>query len=395
MKIESPIITSLLDDDLYKFTMAAVVFHNFPNTQVTYEFFNRGKTKFPIGFAAQLRKQIQYLSCLKLTDEEVEYLKSLNLFNANFIDWLKNFQMDPSEVNVVQNDEGELRIFIKGLWYRTIFWEVKLMAVISELYFRITGTEMAKDWADRIGIKAVALQAAGCKWADMGTRRRRSFEVHDRVVSDMRYYGGFLGTSNVYFAKKYGVKAIGTSAHEAVMAMAVFAGYDKANTAWLNYWSDYYKGELGIALPDTFTTDVFLRHFDGRQARLWDGVRQDSGEPEAFADKFIQHYTKLGIPSRGKKLIFSDNLNVEKAIGLYNKYKNFFIVIFGIGTNFTNDVLTDEQKTLGVKPLNMVIKITSANFGSGWFPTIKLSDDAGKNTGNVSLINNVKAQLGI
>src|SRR5579862_8671693 len=164
MKIESPIITSLLDDDLYKFTMAAVVFHNFPNTQVTYEFFNRGKTKFPIGFAAQLRKQIQYLSCLKLTDEEVEYLKSLNLFNANFIDWLKNFQMDPSEVNVVQNDEGELRIFIKGLWYRTIFWEVKLMAVISELYFRITGTEMAKDWADRIGIKAVALQAAGCKW---------------------------------------------------------------------------------------------------------------------------------------------------------------------------------------------------------------------------------------
>lgn len=395
MNVDSPIITSLLDDDLYKYTMAAVVFHNFPNATVTYEFFNRGKTKFPIGFAAQLRKQVQYLTCLKLSDDEVQYLKDLNLFSAAFIDWLKSFRMDAEEVNITQNDVGELRIFIKGPWYRAIFWEVKLMAIISELYFRITGTEMAKDWADRIGRKSLELQKEGCKWADMGTRRRRSFEVHDRVVSIMKFYGGFLGTSNVYLAKKYGVKAIGTSAHEAVMAMAVFVGYENANTAWLNYWSDYYKGELGIALPDTFTTDVFLRHFDGRAARLWDGVRQDSGEPDVFADKFIQHYKKLNIPTRDKRLIFSDNLNVEKAVRLHKKYNGIFIVIFGIGTNFTNDVLTEEQKIAGIKPLNMVIKITSANFGHGWYPTVKLSDDIGKNTGNVTLINSIKTQLGI
>lgn len=395
MNVDSPVITSLCDDDLYKLTMCAVVFHNFPNANVTYEFFNRGKTQFPIGFAAQLRKQIQYLSCLKYAEDEIQYIKDFNLFTATFIEFLKNFQLDPSEVNVTQLDNGELKIFIKGPWYRTIFWEVKLMAIISELYFRITGTELSKDWADRIGLKALNLQGSGCKWSDFGTRRRRSFEVQDRVVSIMKHYSGFLGTSNIYFAKKHGAKAIGTSAHEAVMAMAVFVGYEKANTAWLNYWSDYYKGELGIALPDTFTTEVFLRHFDGRQARLWDGVRQDSGEPDIFADKFIQHYAKLGIPTRDKRLVFSDNLNVEKAIRLHEKYKGNFNVVLGIGTNFTNDVLTSEQRLLGIKPLNMVIKITSANFGFGWYPTVKLSDDLGKNMGNVALINNIKAQLGI
>jgi len=395
MNVDSPIITSLLDDDLYKMTMGAVVFHNFPNATVTYEFFNRGKTHFPSGFALQLRKQIGYLASLKYTPDEIEYLKGLNRFKANYIEWLKNFQFDPNEVNVTQLDTGELKIFIKGPWYRTIFWEVKLMAIISELYFRMAETEMSKDWADRIVEKSIALQAAGCKWSDFGTRRRRSFEVQNRVVATMKYYTGFLGTSNIFLAKKFGVTPIGTSAHEAVMAMAVFVGYENANNAWLNYWADYYDGELGIALPDTFTTDVFLRNFNGRLTRQWDGLRQDSGNPVTFAEKVIQHYAKHNVPTRDKKLVFSDNLNVEKAITLTNTYKDTFNVILGIGTNFTNDTFSDEQKTAGIKPLNMVIKITSANFGNGWLPTVKLSDDLGKNMGNMTLINSVKSRLNI
>lgn len=375
--------------------MGAVVFHNFPNATVTYEFFNRGKTHFPSGFAVQLRKQIGYLAALKYTPDEIEYLKSLNRFKATYIEWLRHFQLDANEVNVTQLDTGELKIFIKGAWYRTIFWEVKLMAIISELYFRMAGTEMSKDWADRIVEKSIELQAAGCKWSDFGTRRRRSFEVQNRVVATMKYYTGFIGTSNIFLAKKFGVTPIGTSAHEAVMAMAVFVGYENANNAWLNYWADYYDGELGIALPDTFTTDVFLRNFNGKLTRQWDGLRQDSGEPEAFADKVIKHYAKYGIPTRDKKIVFSDNLNAQKGIKLHLKYDGLFNVILGIGTNLTNDVLTEEQKLAGIRPLNMVIKITSANFGNGWRPTIKLSDDTGKICGGSLLAESVKKQLNI
>ena len=375
--------------------MGAVVYHNFPNATVTYEFFNRGKTHFPSGFAAQLRKQIQLLAALKYTPEEIEYLKGLNRFKDTYTEFLRHFQLDPSEVNVTQLDTGELKIFIKGAWYRTIFWEVKLKAIISELYFRMTETEMSKDWADRIVDKSIALQMAGCKWSDFGTRRRRSFEVQNRVVATMKYYNGFLGTSNIHLAKKFGVTPIGTSAHEAVMAMAVFVGYENANNAWLNYWSEYYDGQLGIALPDTFTTEVFLRNFNGRLTRQWDGLRQDSGNPVAFAEKVIQHYAKHGVPTHDKKLIFSDNLNVEKGISLTNTYKDTFNVILGIGTNFTNDTFTEYQKAAGIKPLNMVIKITSANFGNGWQPTIKLSDDVGKNLGNTNRINSIKTILRI
>lgn len=389
-----PIITSLLDCDFYKMSMGAVVFQNFPNTIVTYEFFNRGQTVFPKGFAAELRNQIEFLCQLEYTDDEIDYIKGLGYFRANYIEWLKTFKLSADEVKITHTS-GDLKIFIKGNWYRTIFWEVKLMAIISELYFRLLGTELADDWQERIVEKAINLEEGECKWSDFGTRRRRSFAIQNQVVSTMKAYKGFMGTSNIYLAKKHGVRVIGTSAHEAVMAMAVHVGYEAANTAWLGYWSDYYNGELGIALPDTFTTDVFLRNFDGKMARLWDGIRQDSGNPEIFADKFKSHYKSLNIPTRDKRLIFSDNLNVQKALSLNAKYKGDFTVIFGIGTNFTNDAFSENQKIMGFKPLNMVIKITSADFGRGFVPTVKLSDDAGKHTGNNELIAQIKHQLNL
>jgi nicotinate phosphoribosyltransferase len=180
------------------------------------------------------------------------------------------------------------------------------------------------------------------------------------------------------------------------MAMAVFVGYENANNAWLNYWADYYDGELGIALPDTFGSIAFFENFNGKLTRLWDGLRQDSGDPEKWMDtKVIPHYTKHNVPTRDKKIVFSDNLNVEKAIKLHLKYDGLFNVIFGIGTFLTNDTFTDEQKVAGIKPLNIVVKLTSANFGRGWRPTLKLSDDTGKICGSSLLADHVKKQLNI
>ena len=390
-----PIITSLLDDDMYKFTMGAVVFHNFPNALVTYGFFNRGRTQFPDGFADELRNQIAMLAKLDFTKDEIEWLKSRPEFRRTYVDFLKGYRMDPSEINVVQVG-GDLGITIRGYWYRTIFWEVKLMAIISELYFELTGHELAPDWADRIVRKAINLSNHGAWWSDFGTRRRRSFEVQNRVVSVMKHYKGFLGTSNLYLAMICNVSPIGTSAHEAVMAMAAFVGYKMANKAWRNYWQDYYKGQLGIALTDTFTSEVFFRDFDAVEARSWDGLRQDSGDPNVWMEMALNFYRKIGVDTRGKKFVFSDNLTDQKFVELTLKWKELGIIIGGIGTNFTNDTFTEQQKIAGMKALNMVIKLTGFDCGDGiWYPTIKLSDDAGKHTGDKRLIEIIQEQLRI
>jgi nicotinate phosphoribosyltransferase len=395
--ISKPIITSLADDDLYKFTMGAVVFHNFPNAVVTYGFKNRGKTTFPPMFKEHLEHQIGLVGELRFRDWELKHFQQRTPYlRDSYIDFLAGFQMNPNSVVVTLSDDGELTIAIKGKWYREIFWEVKLMAIISELFFRMTGVVPSFDSERRIEDKAAALSDAGCKWCEFGTRRRFSKEVQSAVVSKMRFFKGFLGTSNVDLSRQFDCPVVGTSAHEAVMAMSALVGYRNANITWMNYWQDYYKGELGIALPDTFTTKVFLRTFDAQQTRLWDGLRQDSGKPERWMDEdIIPHYAKYKIPTRDKKILFSDNLNVTKAISLNNQYGDDFNVISCIGTNFTNDVLTDEQKTQGIKPLNMVIKMTSADFGDGVEPTIKLSDDEGKYTGEYPEIEFAKTELGI
>lgn len=393
--IDRPIITSMLDDDMYKFTQGAVVFHNFPNAIVSYQFFNRGRTQFPEGFGDALAKQVMKLCELRFTPEEIDWLRANVPLRRTYIDWLASYHMNYGEVGISQVG-GDLRINIKGLWYRTIFWEVKLMAIISQLYFQMTGHELASDWADRIVKKALNLSNHSCFWSDFGTRRRRAFEVQEAVVSTMKHYKGFLGTSNLYLAYKLGVKPIGTSAHEAVMAMAAYVGYKLANITWLNYWRDYYKGQLGIALTDTFTTEVFLRDFNAEQARFWDGLRQDSGDPSKWMDAVLAHYTKLGVPTQGKRFVFSDNLTDQKFIELTLKYRDLGIIVGGIGTFLTNDTFTEQQKLVGMKALNMVIKLTGFDFGDGmWYPTVKLSDDTGKNMGDKRLIESINEQLRI
>jgi len=390
-----PIINSILDTDLYKLTMQMAVIKKFPYAKVRYAFINRGKTKFPEGFAEELRKQIKLMEKLKLSKDEKYWLKDKCYFlDPTYLDFLHGYQYDSSEVGIIQKG-GELEISIEGYWYRTILWEVPLMALISELYFKMTKQEpwdAAKREKNNL-VKKNLFKMNGMHYADFATRRRYSFLVHDEVVG---HFAGrlslntenFVGTSNVFLAYKHNIKPIGTHAHEWFMFHAAKYGYKIANHLAMENWAEVFRGDLGIALSDTFTTDVFLKSFDKKFAKLYDGVRQDSGDPFEFTDKVIAHYKKLGIDPKTKVIIFSDSLNPEKAKEIKDYCRGNIMCSFGIGTNFSNDV--------GVTPLNMVIKIMEAKpEGDDWIQCIKLSDSERKHTGDEKEIEIAKYVLKI
>ncbi|MEN8122499.1 MAG: nicotinate phosphoribosyltransferase [Bacteroidota bacterium] len=385
-------IHSIIDNDLYKFTMQNAVIKIFPRAKVRFQFINRGNTPFPEGFGEILRKEISKMAELKLTLDEKDFLKkNCTYLDPTYLDFLMGYKYDPSEVGVIQKGD-DLQISIEGYWYRTILWEVPLMALLSELYFKMTKQEIY-DEAKIIDIarkKATQFNMLGISVADFGTRRRYSFENHNRIVKAFKNYGkpSIIGTSNVYFAKKHDLIAVGTHAHEWFMFHAAKYGYKMANKLALENWVKVYRGDLGIALSDTFTSEVFYHAFDTKFAKLFDGVRQDSGDPIEFADKTIKHYKDLKIDPLSKTIVFSDGLNPETVEKITKHCRNKIKISFGIGTNFTNDV--------GVKPLNIVIKIMEAKpEGQDWVPTIKLSDTKGKYTGDKESIKLCKDVLQI
>ncbi len=386
------IIQSLIDNDLYKFTMQSAVVKIFPRAKVRYQFINRGKTPFPDGFAEKLRQEIALMANLQLSsDEKFFFEERCYYLEPTYLDFLKGYRYDPSEVGVIQKG-GDLQISIEGYWYRTILWEVPLMAIISELYFQMTkektfDTPKITDLAQK---KIGKYKMLGVKVADFGTRRRYSFENHDRIVQTLKSYGGnaLIGTSNVLLAKKHDLTPIGTHAHEWFMFHAAKYGFKMANKLALENWIHSYRGDLGIALSDTFTSNVFFRSFDTKFAKLFDGVRHDSGDPIEFAEKTIAHYKKLRIDPLSKVIVFSDGLNPETVEKIAKHCRGKISMSFGIGTNFTNDV--------GVKPLNIVIKIVEAKAeGQDWISTVKLSDIEGKHTGDKKYIDLSKQILNI
>jgi nicotinate phosphoribosyltransferase len=385
--INDRIIRSLLDTDLYTFTVGQLVRVLFPEATGSYTFINRSKTKFPSNFVAELKNQLVLLSQLRFDESELNYLTIKHPYlKKEYLAFLKDYQFNPSELEIT-NEDGNLVINIRGIWYRTIMWEVPLLALISELYFRLTGEKIADDWATRIKNKGIALEAAGCKWMDFGTRRRHSLKVQEHVVALMKDHKGFLGTSNCYLAYLYNVPCLGTMSHQFIMGVSGLCGVKVANKFSMTLWKDFYGKDLLIFLPDTFTTASFLNDFK-THAYEYDGLRQDSGDPEDWMDnKIIPHYAKLNnelnIDLKNKKIIFSDSLDVPTAIRLHNKYKDITNVSFGIGTNFSNDV--------GVKALSMVIKLNTIN----GVDVVKLSDVNGKYTGKPEMIEKVKKELGI
>jgi nicotinate phosphoribosyltransferase len=350
--------------------MAQVVYWYFPTTIVSYKFINRGKDKFPQGFDILLKDEIKNLSKLKLIREEKEWLLKQKGIYSQFVDWFSTYQFDPNEVKISLDEKGNLDIKIEGSWLRTIFWEVPLMAIISELYFETIGYyKKINSIAFICSTHTKRVELEGLNFADFGTRRRFSFEAQDILVKTLQEEENFLGTSNPYLAMKYRINPIGTYAHEAVMAMQAVWPLEDINTIWLDLWRRIYGKEYDIMLTDTVSTNVFIQSVDVLYWKLNSGVRLDSGDPFIIGDKIINHYKHLGIDSQTKTLVFSDNLNPEKARKIYDYFKGKCKIVFGIGTNLTNNY--------GVKPLNMVIKLATIN-GKG---VIKLSDEEGKHTG--------------
>lgn len=372
-------LISILDNDFYKFTMQYAVIKLFPKAKAKYKFINRGKHTYPDGFAERLRDAINDLSKLKITKEEKKFfMDTCPYIDPTYFDFLQGYRYDPEEVTITQNG-GDLHVEIEGYWYRTILWEVPIMSLICELYYEMTQPKRMLDQEvmDIVKDKMEKYDKLNITIADFGTRRRHSFYVHDLVIKTLKEHNShtFIGTSNVYLAMKYATKPIGTHAHEWFMFHAAKYGYKMANLLGLENWSNVYRGDLGIALSDTYTTDSFFKQFDKKLAKLFDGVRHDSGDAIEFAQKTINHYISKGIDPLSKTIIFSDGLDYDKVEKINTFCKGKIGTSFGIGTDFTNDV--------GLKRMNIVLKMVEALPEDGeWTPVIKLSDEAFKHTGD-------------
>jgi nicotinate phosphoribosyltransferase len=368
----SMIIDSLLDTDLYKFTMMQVVLHQFPGAQVEYRFKCRNPGIDLAPFVDEIRAEVRHLCTLRFTEAELEYLRELRFIKSDFVDFLGLFQMNEKYVTVQPSETvpGEIEIVVRGPWLHTILFEIPLLAIVNETYFR--NTQRYPDYSagrrrllDKIGLIRNDDTLAGMRVADYGTRRRFSRDWHEEVIVGLREELGdnFAGTSNVLFAMRHAVTPLGTMAHEYLQAcQALGPRLRDSQTFGFEVWAREYRGDLGIALSDTYGMQAFFRDFDLYFCKLFDGARHDSGDPFEWGEKLIAHYESLRIDPRTKTLIFSDSLNVPLAISLYKRFASRTRLAFGIGTNLTND--------MGFTPLQIVIKMVRCN-GQ---PVAKLSD---------------------
>lgn len=375
------IIKHFTDNDLYKFSVMHAIQRLYPWAYVRYDFINRGQNAFPEGFAERLKEEINEMTSLKLNKEEKHFImKRCYFLDPFFIDFLEGYTYDPEEVHISQ-EGGKLNLYIEGFWYRTVLWEVPLMALISELYFEMIGTQ-PQDIEIKAKEKALGLKNLEADYSEFGTRRRYSFDVQDRVVKTLKENSGdyFKGTSNVYLAMKYDTIPIGTMPHEWFMYHGALFGYRSANIKALEAWVDVFQGSLGITLTDTYTSDSFFKSFNLKLAKLFDGVRCDSGNPLEFTDKTINFYQEHRIDPTSKTIVYSDSLNLNEVKKIKEYVNGRIHDTYGIGTYLSNDV--------GVKPLNMVIKLTHVKEtpSDEYLNAVKLSDVLGKNTDRKSVV---------
>ncbi|HEX4886351.1 MAG TPA: nicotinate phosphoribosyltransferase [Casimicrobiaceae bacterium] len=369
------IIRSLLDTDLYKFTMMQVVLHHFPGAHVEYRFKCRNPNVDLVPYIDGIRAGIRDLCSLRFRDDELDYLRSLRFMKSDFVDLLGLFQLDERFIHVSPRADapGEIDIAIKGPWLHTILFEVPVLAIVSETYYR--ANVPAPDVAEgrrRLAAKIALANDVGdpeFHVADYGTRRRFSQAWHAEVVRTLKrdMPGHFVGTSNVMLAREEGLTPLGTMAHEYLQAcQAVGPRLVDSQRFAFDKWAEEYRGDLGIALSDVCGMDAFLRDFDMFFCKLFDGVRHDSGDPFEWGEKLLAHYRRMRIDPRSKTMVFSDALNMPLALRLFRHFRGRSKIAFGIGTNLTND--------LGYEPLQIVIKMTRCN-GQ---PVAKISDTPGK-----------------
>ncbi|KAF4854915.1 Nicotinate phosphoribosyltransferase [Colletotrichum siamense] len=428
-------VISFLDTDLYKLTMQCAVFKYFKDVPVTYAFTNRTPEK-KLSRAAfnWLQEQIRKLGNISLSDEEYRFLKThCTYLTDEYVNFLKEFRLHPSKQAIAtfhpvgedtgaDSDIGDLHVEIKGAWLETILYEIPLLALTSEAYFRFMDTDWSYEGQEEQAFdKGMRLLEAGCTFSEFGTRRRRDYHTQALVFRGLvkaskegekkGLPGKLTGTSNVHLAMRFGIPPVGTVAHEWFMGIAaIHDDYRAATELALRYWVGCFGGKLGIALTDTFGTQEFLRSFsqpvhalDGEDdgqfkkadgtlqtyAELFQGVRQDSGDPADYVKMLRQYYDSQGITEK-KTMVFSDSLDIDKCL----QYKAIseaagFTPTFGVGTFLTNDFKHLKTGTKSV-PLNIVIKLSSAN-GK---PAIKISDNIGKNTGDKDTVQKVKSQIG-
>ncbi|HHP8032510.1 TPA: nicotinate phosphoribosyltransferase [Acinetobacter baumannii] len=378
----SPIIHSLLDTDLYKFTMLQVVLHKFPQTHSVYHFRCRNleDTVYPlVDILDDLNEQLDHLCNLKYKEDELQYLRKLRFIKSDFVDYLELFQLKRRFIHASIDEEGRLDIRIEGPMVQAMMFEIFVLAIVNELYFsRIKTDEVWAEGERRLQAKLELIQQYEKAQqpndppflvSDFGTRRRYSLEWQKHVVAAFHNTvpNVFRGTSNVLLAKELNITPIGTMAHEFLQAFqALDVRLRDFQKAALETWVQEYRGDLGIALTDVVGMDAFLRDFDLYFAKLFDGLRHDSGDPYEWGDKAYAHYRKLKIDTKTKMLTFSDGLNLPKAWELHQYFKDRFQVSFGIGTNLTND--------MGQTPLNIVLKLVECNGQS----VAKISDSPGK-----------------
>lgn len=394
------IITHFTDDDLYKFTMCCAVIENFPRTRVKYKFNDRNNTVYPPGFADAVNEQIAMLENVMITDEEIAFMRrKCKYIPCWFYRFLKGFRYDRSWVNVSQDDAGHLNIEFEGTWSDTILLEVKVLAIVSELYYILTGQSDGLDYdayAAESYRKAERMISAGCAFSDFGTRRRASYEAQDTAIRAMKECcekmngpGRFIGTSNVRFAMKYDLTPVGTMAHEFVCALAGMYGPQMANHLAMETWAHTYRGALGTFLYDTYGWRIFSLNFSEDYANLFKGLRVDSGDNYEQLDKIIEKYRSLHIDPATKQIVFSNGLNVDEAIKIQRYAEGKCIPSFGIGTHFTNNFP-------GIKPMNIVIKLMAVKITESWpfyCDTCKISEDKGKYTGTPATVRRFLAAL--
>ncbi len=383
------IINSLLDTDFYKFTMGQYAWKYYPNVKVKYAFINRTKVKLAeFIHIPDLIRELDQVRNLKLDMEELNYLNSLGIFSKDYLNFLSNLKIPPVYVS---EEKGQLVIETEGKWSEAIFWETFILSIVNEMYYKVNTPSKWKDkFHDNLVSKIDRIIKNPFNFVEFGTRRRFSSEIQSSLMhiflNAPNLYKSLVGTSNVYLAKYFKLKPVGTMAHELPM---VCAGLNDeslytlkhSHDKMLSQWYFMYGEDLSIALTDTFGTDFFFRDF-GWKAKDWKGLRQDSGDPIEFGKKAIKFYKDQGIDPKTKLIIFSDGLNIDKIYEIEKAFKGKIDTAYGWGTNLTNDV--------GAEPLSIVVKAIEANGR----PLVKLSDNTAKALGKPKTIEKYKKAFG-
>ena len=368
MKLE-PIVTSLLDTDLYKFNMNQVIFHKHTNLNGVYHFKCRNEgIIFTKEMLDEINEQIDYLCKLTFKEDELNYLRSIRFIKNDYVEFLRLWHPIRDYVTT-SLENGNLKIVVSGPLFSAMQFEIYLLEIVNEVYFRFRYdyNELLASAKERLAKKIEAFNTGKYtfKWAEFGCRRRLSKEFEGYALKELKdKTKNMVGTSNVYYAYKYNLTPIGTYAHEYVQ---MFQGIDSIPLAYTNYyamkdWYTEYEGDNGTALTDTVTTDLFLKDFNRSMVNNYSGVRHDSGDPYVWGEKILAHYRKFGVDPKTKMLLFSDSLNFDKAQEIYEYFKDKCKVSFGIGTFVTNDTKVDA--------LNIVIKLQYVNGR----PVAKISD---------------------